>query len=279
MHWILRHDRMLPLDRPVVMGILNLTPDSFSDGGELRGPGQALDRARRMAADGADLLDVGGESTRPGAGEVSAEEEIARVVPVIRALRSELALPVSVDTRKAAVARAALEAGADAVNDVSGLADPEMAPVMARYGAGAVLMHMRGTPATMQQHTTYADLVGEVRAELAASLDRARAAGIPDQAIVIDPGIGFAKTGEQNLELIRRLPELSSLGRPLLLGVSRKAFIGALLGGIPAAERDAGTAGACVAGLARGARIFRVHDVRGARQALDVAAAILGEAA
>jgi dihydropteroate synthase len=279
MHWTLRHDRRLPLDRPVVMGILNLTPDSFSDGGQLVETEDALAHARRMVADGADLLDVGGESTRPGAAAVPAEQEIARVVPVIRALKDKLTLPISVDTRKAAVAVAALEAGADLVNDVSALADPDMAAVIAAAGAGVVLMHMRGTPATMQQHAVYQDLLGEVSEELAMALERARSAGIPDDAVVLDPGVGFAKTAAQNLELIRRLPELSELGRPLLLGVSRKAFIGAILGGVPAAERDAGTAAACVVGLTRGARIFRVHDVRTTRHALDVAAALLGEAA
>jgi dihydropteroate synthase len=275
MFWSLRHDLKLPLDRPVVMGILNLTPDSFSDGGELSGQGAALARARQMVAHGADLLDVGGESTRPGAAEVGVQEEIDRVAPVIDAIRRELDVPVSVDTRRAMVAEAALGAGAHAVNDVSGLADQAMAGVIASSGAGAVLMHMRGTPRTMQGLTQYADLVREVSGELEESLRRARLAGITDEAVVLDPGIGFAKTGEQNLELIRRLPELTELGRPLLLGVSRKSFIGALLGGIPAAERDAGSAGACVAGLARGARIFRVHDVLTTRHALDVAWAIL----
>lgn len=275
MFWKLRHDRRMPLQRPVVMGILNVTPDSFSDGGELASVEAALRRAREMAAAGADLLDVGGESTRPGASPVLPEEEIARVVPVLRAIRAELDLPVSIDTRHAGVARAALAAGADAVNDVSGLADPEMAEVVARSGAGLVLMHMRGTPATMQSLTGYRDLAAEVAAELRASWGRARAAGVPDEAVVLDPGIGFAKTAAQNVELIARLGEIAALGRPVLLGVSRKSFIGALLGGIPAAERDAGTAGACVAGLERGARIFRVHDVRTARHALDVAAAVI----
>jgi dihydropteroate synthase len=274
MDWILRHDQKLPLDRPVVMGILNLTPDSFSDGGRVPTREAALERARRMAAGGADLLDVGGESTRPGAAEVSAAEEIRRVVPVIRALKDALELPISVDTRKAEVARAALDAGADLVNDVSGLADPAMGGVIAAGGAGVVLMHMRGTPATMQGLARYGDVVAEVRAELGASLERARAAGIRDEAIALDPGIGFAKTAEHNLALLARLPALAPLGRPLLVGVSRKAFIGALLGGIPPAERDAGTLGACVAAFDRGARIFRVHEVRAARHALDVAWAV-----
>jgi dihydropteroate synthase len=275
-HWRIR-DRTIALDRPVVMGILNVTPDSFSDGGRFFGVEEAVRRAREMAAEGADLVDLGGESTRPGSAEVPAEEEAARVVPVIRALREALpALPLSVDTRKADVAREALAAGAAVVNDVSGLADAGMADAVAPSGAGLVLMHMRGTPVTMQGLTDYADVVDDVAAELAASLARADAAGIARDRVVLDPGIGFAKTAEQNLELIASLRRLEArLGRPVLLGASRKAFIGALLGGIPAAERDAGTVGACVAGLARGARLFRVHDVRSARQALDVAWAIL----
>ena len=273
--WSLR-GRVLALDRPRVMGILNLTPDSFSDGGRYSGLDAAVRRAREMAAEGADLIDLGGESTRPGAAEVSADEEASRVVPVLRALREQTELPLSVDTRKAAVAAEALAAGADVVNDVSGLADPRMAETVAPGGAGLVLMHMRGTPATMQRLADYADVVEDVAAELAASLARADAAGIARERVVLDPGIGFAKTGEQNLELIASLRALERrLGRPVLLGPSRKAFIGALLGGVPAEARDAGTAGACVAGLARGARLFRVHDVRGARQALDVAWAVL----
>jgi dihydropteroate synthase len=273
--WVLRRG-VLALDRPVVMGILNVTPDSFSDGGRFFDPSDAVAQARRMAAEGADLVDVGGESTRPGAPAVSADEEAARVVPVIRALRQALDVAVSVDTRKAAVARAALAAGADVVNDVSGLADAEMAPVVAASGAGLVLMHMRGTPETMQRLTDYGDVVDDVAAELAASLARADAAGIARERVVLDPGIGFAKTAEQNLELIASLERIQArLGRPVLLGPSRKSFIGTLLGGLAAGERDAGTVGACVAGLARGARLFRVHDVRAARQALDVAWAVL----
>lgn len=268
--------RVLALDRPLVVGILNVTPDSFSDGGRFHRLDDAVRRARRMADEGADLIDLGGESTRPGAPEVSADEEATRIVPILHALRDALDLPLSADTRKAAVARAALDAGAHAINDVSGLADPEMAGVVARTDAGLVLMHMRGTPATMQSLTDYGDVVEDVAAELAASLARADGAGIARERVVLDPGIGFAKTAEQNLELIASLRRLEArLGRPVLLGASRKSFIGALLGGIPAAERDAGTAGACVAGLARGARLFRVHDVRGARQALDVAWAVL----
>ncbi|HEX2080775.1 MAG TPA: dihydropteroate synthase [Longimicrobium sp.] len=258
------------------MGILNVTPDSFSDGGRFLDPARAVAQARRMAEEGADLVDIGGESTRPGAAPVSADEEAARVLPVLRAIRESLAVPVSVDTRRAAVAREALAAGAEVINDVSGLADAEMAGVVAPSGAGLVLMHMRGTPQTMQRLADYGDVVEEVAEELAECLARADAAGIARERVVLDPGIGFAKTAEQNLALIAGLARIQArLGRPVLLGPSRKSFIGALLGGIPADARDAGTVGACVAGLARGARLFRVHDVRAARQALDVADAIL----
>jgi len=280
--WRLRGRTLDPDGRPLVMGIVNVTPDSFSDGGRFRDAGPALARARRMVAEGADLLDVGGESTRPGAAEVSADEELARVLPVLERIRAELDVPVSVDTRKAAVAREVLAAGADAVNDVSALGDPGMAAAVAETDAGLVLMHMRGTPATMGEMTDYRDVAEDVAEELKRSLGRALAAGIAPERIVVDPGVGFAKTAEQNLELIARLGVLRArLGRPVLLGVSRKAFIGRLLGGLPAEARDAGTVGACVAGLARGARIFRVHEVRAAREALDVADAVLraGEAA
>jgi dihydropteroate synthase len=272
--WRIR-GRTLSLERPLVVGILNVTPDSFSDGGRWADPAAALERARRMVDEGADMVDVGGESTRPGAAAVDAEEEMGRVLPVLRAIRAELAVAVSVDTRKAAVARAALGEGADAVNDVSALSDPAMASAVAASDAGLVLMHMRGTPETMQTLTGYGDVAEEVAAELEPALARAAEAGIRAERIVVDPGIGFAKDAGQNLELIARLDVFGArLGRPVLLGPSRKAFVGALLGGVPAAERDAGTVGACVAGLARGARIFRVHQVRAARQALDVADAI-----
>lgn len=260
--------------RPLVMGILNVTPDSFSDGGRFRAPGPALSRARTLAAEGADLVDVGGESTRPGAPPVSAAEEAARVVPVIEALKRELDVLVSVDTRKAEVARLALSAGADVVNDVSGLADPEMADVLTAHDCGAVLMHMRGTPETMDALADYGDVAAEVAGELADVLARAAAAGVSPDRIVLDPGLGFAKTGAQNLALLSGLSALLALGRPVLVGPSRKRFVGAVLGGLPPEARDAGTVGACVAGLARGARLFRVHEVRAARHALDVADAV-----
>jgi dihydropteroate synthase len=258
------------------MGVLNATPDSFSDGGLLTDLAAATCRARSLEADGADLLDVGGESTRPGAEPVSVDEECARVVPLLERLRSDTDLPLSIDTRRAEVAREALSAGADVVNDVSGLGDPAMGSVVAATGAGLVLMHMRGTPRTMADQARYDDVVAEVAAELGDALARSDAAGIDREAVVVDPGLGFAKTAEQSLALIAGLPRLrAALGRPVLLGPSRKSFLGGLVGGAPPAARDAGTAGACVAGLVLGARLFRVHDVRTARHALDVAHAIL----
>lgn len=272
--WRVRGREVSLAGRPLVMGILNVTPDSFSDGGRFRAPGPALSRARTLVAEGADLVDVGGESTRPGAPPVSAWEEAERVVALVETLKRELDVLVSVDTRKAEVARLALDAGADVVNDVSGLSDPEMAGVLAASDCGAVLMHMRGTPETMDALAVYGDVVSEVRRELADVLARAEAAGVDAERVVLDPGIGFAKTAEQNLALIDGTAGIASLGRPILLGPSRKRFVGTILGGLPPEERDAGTVGACVAGLARGARIFRVHEVRAARQALDVADAV-----
>jgi dihydropteroate synthase len=271
--WAIR-GRSISLERPLVMGVLNATPDSFSDGGLYDAPERALARAERMVAEGADLLDLGGESTRPGAAPVSPRDEAARILPTLRLLRARLSVPVSVDTRRAEVARLALDEGAEIVNDVSALADPAMGGVVAEAEAGVVLMHMRGTPQTMQLDPRYADVAAEVADELAAALERARAAGVADACVVLDPGIGFAKTAEHNLELLARLGELARLGRPLLLGPSRKSFLGKILGGIPAEERDAGTAAACVVGLLHGARVFRVHDVRMVRQALDVAEAV-----
>lgn len=260
------------------MGILNVTPDSFSDGGELGDdPAHAVARGRAMVAAGAALLDVGGESTRPGAPLVPPAEEIRRVVPVIEALVRELPVPVSVDTRKAAVARAALAAGAAVVNDVSGLIhDAALGAVVAEAEAGLVLMHMRGEPADMMEHARYGDVVGEVRVELGAAVARARAAGVADAAIVVDPGLGFAKTAEHNLTLLHRLAELG-LPYPVLVGPSRKSFLGRILD-VPPAERAVGTAAACVAAYLGGACLFRVHDVAPVVQALRVAEAIALEA-
>lgn len=264
---------VLGLDRPRIMGVLNVTPDSFSDGGRHLAPEAAADRAREMAEEGADLVDVGGESTRPGATPVPVEEEWARVGPVLERL-GDLSVPLSVDTRKHQVARRALEAGASVVNDVSGLSyDPEVAEVVAEYGAGLVLMHMRGTPETMQRDTDYDDLLGEVRDALRRALDRAVAAGVEREGIVVDPGIGFGKSAEGSRALVAGLGRLAALGRPILVGPSRKSFIGDTLE-VGVEERLEGTLSACVVAYERGARIFRVHDVREARRALDLAAAV-----
>jgi dihydropteroate synthase len=267
--------RTILLDRPCVLGILNVTPDSFSDGGLLPTVEEAVRAGQALREAGADVLDVGGESTRPGAGAPDEATELHRVVPVVERLAAEVGVPVSVDTRRSRVAVAALDAGAEIVNDVSALThDPGMAALVAARGAGVVLMHMRGTPRTMDAEASYADVAVEVAAELAARRDAALAAGIPREAIVLDPGLGFAKTVEQNYALVNRLETLVALGQPVLVGPSRKRFLGAATGR-PVHERDAATAAACVAARLRGARLFRVHDVRAAREALAVADAVL----
>jgi dihydropteroate synthase len=276
--WRVR-ERSFQLDRPLVLGIVNVTPDSFSDGGNFFSAGAAVTLGQQLISDGADVLDIGGESTRPGTEPVSAEEEIRRVVPVVWALRGAFPqVPISVDTVKAAVARAVLEAGASIINDVSGFRlDPEMAGVCARAKAGVVLMHSRGTVREMATfaHAKYRDVTAEVSAELRERVDAALAAGVDAEAIVVDPGIGFAKRTEHSLQLLADLPRIAAIGYPVLVGVSRKRFIGEITGVTTANERDAGTIGANVAALARGAALFRVHDVRGARQALDVAWAVV----
>jgi dihydropteroate synthase len=269
----------LPLDRPRILGVVNVTPDSFSDGGRLNGVDDARRLIDRLVAEGADVVDVGGESTRPqGAVPVSVEEELARVIPVIEAARRDHPdLPLSIDTVKASVADRALAAGASIVNDVSAFRlDADMAQVCAAHAAGVVLMHSRGDVADMATfaHAGYADLVGDVMRELAVQIDRARNAGISHEQIVIDPGIGFSKRGEQSLTMLNRLRDFAALGHPILVGASRKRFIGAITGVQTPADRVAGTIGANVAALDRGARLFRVHDVKPNREALDVAWAI-----
>ncbi len=268
----------LDLSRPNIMGILNVTPDSFSDGGAYDGTQSAVRRGVEMAAEGADLIDVGGESTRPGAAPVGAGEEIERVVPVVERLVREIALPVSIDTTKAAVAREALRAGAHFVNDISGLHfDADMAKTVADGGAGVFLMHTRGRPDEMQKDVAYDDLLGEVVDYLNAGIDRAVAAGVPRERIAVDPGIGFGKDAAGNLELLRRLGELSDLGYPVLLGTSRKSFIGKILQREDPCERLHGTLATIALGVERGAAIFRVHDVAPARDAALTAWAICRE--
>jgi dihydropteroate synthase len=257
-----------------IVGVLNVTPDSFSDGGRYLEPEAGVEHALRLAAEGADLIDVGGESTRPGAAEVSEEEERRRVVPVLERLsRGRFPVPISVDTSRASVARAALDAGAAMVNDVRALADPELARVVATAGVPVVLMHMRGSPRDMRERAVYGDVVAEVRSELAEAMARATRAGVAEDRILLDPGIGFAKTAEQSVAVLARLPELAGLGRPIYVGPSRKSFIGAITGA-PAEERLAGTLAAVTAAVLGGATFIRVHDVAAARQASRVAAAL-----
>lgn len=257
-----------------VMGIVNVTPDSFSDGGLFLDAGAAIAHGRELAAEGADMLDIGGESTRPGADAVGADEELRRVVPVVEGLDGA-GVPVSVDTSKAAVALAALDAGAAMVNDVTAFrADPELAALCADRGCEVCLMHMLGDPRTMQENPTYDDVVDDVRAFLAERIEFATAAGVAEERIWVDPGIGFGKTVEHNLELLRRLEELTELGRPILVGPSRKSFIGRLAGA-PAEGRLGGTIASCVIAYANGAAMLRVHDVGPVREALTVAEAIL----
>ena len=263
----------LSLDHPVLIGIVNVTPDSFSDGGRFATLDRAVAQAERLAADGCELLDVGGESTRPGAVPVPVEDEIGRVAPVIEQLVRRGLGPVSVDTRKAAVARAALAAGAAVVNDVSGLAfDPELARVVAEGGAGVIVMHMRGTPDTMDSLAVYRHVAADVAAELGAAVGRAEAGGVARERIVVDPGFGFAKTPEQNFRLLDELATVVALGYPVAVGPSRKRFLGAATGR-PVEDRDRATAVACALAWERGARLFRVHDAALAREALRVAGA------
>jgi dihydropteroate synthase len=259
---------------PKLMGVVNVTPDSFSDGGLYIDEDAAIEHGRELAALGADILDVGGESTRPGAEEVSAEEERARTEPVVAAL-AEAGRTVSIDTSKLAVAEAALDAGAAIVNDVTALRhDPEIAALCTERGVGLVLMHMQGDPRTMQAEPTYDDVVDDVKAFLAERLEAAVGAGVAEERIWLDPGIGFGKTLEHNLELLRRLGQLRELGRPLVVGTSRKSFIGKI-DGSEVGDRIGGTIASSVIAAAEGADVLRVHDAREAAQALRVADAIL----
>lgn len=262
--------------QPKVMGIVNLTPDSFSDGGRFSDVSRAVERCLELVAHGADVLDLGAESTRPGAAPVSIDEELRRLLPVLRALDVQgCPVPVSVDTTKAEVARRALDHGASWVNDVSALDDPDMAPTCAEAGCTVVLMHRRGSPVTMQADTHYADLIGEVCSFLKARAERAIQAGVDPGQLVVDPGVGFGKASEDNARLIAAVPRFAALGYPVLIGASRKRFIGDLTGVRAADQRVFGSVGAALEAARRGAAVLRVHDVAATVQALRVQGAIL----
>jgi dihydropteroate synthase len=263
--WVKKRDRVL------VMGVLNVTPDSFFPASRVLSPRLATECARRMVEDGADILDIGGESTRPGSLPVSADEELERVIPVIAKVRAECDVLLSVDTRKAIVAREALERGASLVNDITALrGDPDMAGVVATRGAYVVLMHMQGAPRTMQEAPDYSDVVQEVTGFLLERAGAAAAAGIPAERVFLDPGIGFGKRLEHNLALLRNVGRLAATGFPVVIGVSRKSFLGEITGG-PATERLEGTLAAESVAVSRGADVLRVHDVKEGRRAADVA--------
>ncbi len=282
-HWPERPPFRIPLptggeldleSRPVVMGILNVTPDSFSDGGEYFDTEAAVERALAICAEGVDIIDVGGESTRPGSEPVDADEEIRRVIPVIRAVADETDLPISIDTQKAAVAAEALAAGAQIVNDVSALrTDPRMAAVAAEAGAPTVLMHMQGRPKTMQSNPRYDEVVTDIIAWLEERVEAACAAGIARERVIVDPGFGFGKTLQHNLELLRRLSEFHRLGHPVLVGTSRKSMLGTILGS-PTEDRLAGTLATVCAAVLSGCHILRVHDVAETVRAVKVCEAI-----
>lgn len=267
-------------ERTLVMGVLNVTPDSFSDGGKYLDVDAAVKHALEMEKAGADILDIGGESTRPGSEGATAEEELRRVLPVMERLRGKLKIPISIDTQKAAVAEAAVQAGAEIINDVSALrTDAELAGVARRHKLPVILMHMRGEPRTMQKRPFARDVMRDVRRGLRAAEGRARKGGIAKSQIILDPGIGFGKSYEQNCEILARLPELGKLGYPLLVGTSRKAFIGAILGSaknpLPPEERLWGTAGTVAASIFGGAHIVRVHDVAEMAQVARIADAVV----
>lgn len=258
----------------LIMGILNVTPDSFSDEGQFLNPEAAIERAQQMIAEGADLIDIGGESTRPGASYVDQDEEIKRIFPILTVLRKLTNIPISIDTRKATVARTALDLGADIINDVSALQDdPRMAQLIQETGAGVVLMHRQGHSVTMQHAPQYKDVVGEIKDFLFERVSMARSVGIPADHIMVDPGIGFGKTLNHNLEILGNIKDLLPLGQPILIGVSRKAFIGTLTGK-PVGRREFGNAVAVAAAVWQGAHIVRVHEVGAMRDAIMVAQAL-----
>lgn len=267
--------RLLDLaQRPGIMGILNVTPDSFYDGGRYLSTEDALSRARAMAREGADIIDVGGESARPGSDGVAAGEEIERLAPVVGGISKEIDIAISIDTRKAEVARAMLELGAHMINDISGLEhDRDMAGVAAESGAPVVLMHMRGTPADMQEHTDYEDVVRDVKREIMGRVAAAEAAGVARESILIDPGIGFSKTADQSAEIIARVDEFVETGYPVLLGPSRKSFMGKLLG-LEAEDRLEPTIATCIWAVLKGVKVVRVHDVGPVARAVSMVRAV-----
>jgi len=263
--------------RTHVMGILNVTPDSFSDGGKFLEPARAIEQGIRMAEEGADIIDIGGESTRPGSDPISPQQELDRILPVVEALVKEVKVPLSVDTYKSEVARQALQAGAHLVNDISAMRfDPRMPEVVRKLDVPVVLMHIKGTPKNMQVNPHYDDLIGEITQYLDDAIEQARAAGVPKENLVIDPGIGFGKRVEHNFEILRRLGEFKSLGCPILIGPSRKSFIGVALN-LPVEERLEGTAAAVALGIAHGAAIVRVHDVKAMVRVARIADLIVGK--
>ena len=258
-----------------IMGILNVTPDSFSDGGQYFDKSAAIKRAIQMAEDGADIIDIGGESTRPGSQPLAIEEELRRTLPVIEALTKEINTPISIDTYKSEVAKRALDAGAAMVNDISGLRfDPEMPKVVSAYKVPVVIMHIKGTPKDMQKNPVYEALIPEIMDYLRDSIRSAKESGIAEDMIIIDPGIGFGKTFEHNLEIIHNLYNFTLLEKPVLVGLSRKAFIGKILGDVPAGERLEGTAAAIAISIINGANIIRVHDVKEMVKVAKVADAV-----
>ncbi|HHI71611.1 MAG TPA: dihydropteroate synthase [Rhodobacteraceae bacterium] len=269
----------LTFEAPHIMGILNVTPDSFSDGGDFIAPDAAVARARKMVATGADMIDIGGESTRPGADFVPVDEEIRRTAPVIKAIRAELATPISIDTRKAPVAHAALEAGANLINDVAAFThDPALAEVASKSGGPVCLMHAQGDPETMQNDPRYDDVLLDVFDFLSERINAAVAAGIPRNRIMVDPGIGFGKTMQHNLTLLRDISLFHALGCPVLLGASRKKFIGVISGAESAKDRVSGSVSVALHAIGQGVQVVRVHDIEATRQAISLQTAIWGQA-
>jgi len=277
--WLLRSRNLTRHQLPLLMGILNVTPDSFSDGGRFQMLDQAVEQGLRLQNDGADILDIGGESTRPGATPVDLDEELRRTIPVIQRLAREVRIPISIDTTKSEVARQALAAGADIVNDISGLTfDPQMLDVCRNADAGICVMHIQGTPQTMQLNPSYRNVVADVTEFLQQQVDRCLMAGIPAERMCIDPGIGFGKTADHNLQLLQAVPQLQhSLQRPVLIGHSRKRFLARLLGR-EVDERLAGTIGVSIALAARGVDVLRIHDVQPVRDSLVAWQAVNGDA-